>query len=322
MGMDSKSKKRGTLGIAIITLIFGLLSVFSVFRMYTENQEEEKLKKTDYVILLENELNIDLVSEDDFENFSTINYDFIVEPTKYENYYKPCFDFVIVRDGVVIRNSLAKEFDSLGLKVRAKIVKINDTELTGKTYFEILDLLYSKNENEVKKFTFSDLTEIEYQYKKYHSTLQYDEEKNVLYVYNLDNITARAIYDIVVEHKGITLDLSMATANTFDGVVNFLSLFSGKEESLFKTPTYVIGQTGRKIDNIEIVVKDNQDQGVLFALTSLTSINRNIKIDKTDLNTTQFYVVKTLKSANYTIYLKNYLLEAKGYNSNTGGTIM
>lgn len=320
--MDSKNKNRSIIGIAIITIIFGLLSVFSVIRMTMENDDGENLKKTDYILLLEKELEVELTKEDDFENFASIDYDFIIEPKKYANYYKPCFDFVIEKDGVIIKNKLAKEFDLLGLKVGTKIIKINDTDLSGKTYFEILELLYSKNENEVKKFTLNDLTELEYQYKKYYSTLEYIEEENVLYVYNFDNITARAIYDIVVSHKGVTLDLSFATVNTFDGVVNFLSLFTDKDEFIFKTPENIVGQTGRKIESLNIVVKDNADTGVLFILTALKTINSNINIDKNDLNTTHFFVVKMLKSANYTIYLKSYLLESKTAGESNGEILL
>ena len=290
--------------------------------MFSNNGEEEKLKKTDYVLLLEKELEIDLTSEDDFTNFESIDFEMVVEPTKYQNYYKPCFDFVIVRDGVILTNRLTKEFDSIGFKTGMKIVKINDEVLLGKSYFEILDLIYSKKLDETRKFIFSDGTEITYQYQNYYSSLEYNEIENKLYVYNLDNLTPRSIHDIVTEHEDLTLDLSMATVTTYEGIVNFLSLFSNKDEVLFKTPENIIGQPGRKINNLNIVVKDNTDEGILFALTCIKTLNSNITIDKTDLNTTQFYVLKIAKSANYTIYLKNYLLQAKSASNNNGEVLL
>ena len=320
--MDLKNKNRSVVGILVITLIFGFLSVFSVVKMFSNNGEEEKLKKTDYVLLLEKELEIDLTSEDDFTNFESIDFEMVVEPTKYQNYYKPCFDFVIVRDGVILTNRLTKEFDSIGFKTGMKIVKINDEVLLGKSYFEILDLIYSKKLDETRKFIFSDGTEITYQYQNYYSSLEYNEIENKLYVYNLDNLTPRSIHDIVTEHEDLTLDLSMATVTTYEGIVNFLSLFSNKDEVLFKTPENIIGQPGRKINNLNIVVKDNTDEGILFALTCIKTLNSNITIDKTDLNTTQFYVLKIAKSANYTIYLKNYLLQAKSASNNNGEVLL
>ena len=55
----------------------------------------------------------------------------------------------------------------------------------------------------------------------------------------------------------------------------------------------------------------NDDRGVLFALTCVSRINKNVTIDQTNLNITTFYVTKILASQDYTIYLKNILLEAK-----------
>jgi hypothetical protein len=66
-------------------------------------------------------------------------------------------------------------------------------------------------------------------------------------------------------------------------------------------------------------VKDNNDEGILFVLTCIKNLNSNINIDKKDLNTTKFHALKELKSSNYTVYLKNYLLET---NSNSSGEIV
>ncbi len=319
--MDFKDKKRSVVGILILTVIFALVSIFSVSDMFSGIKTEEKLKKTDYMLLLENELEIEFNSEDDFINFDLVNYEMVVEPTKYQYYYKPCFDFVIERDGVVITNRLSEEFDILGLKTGLKITKIGEEVLAGKGYFEILELLYSKEENEIKEFTFSDNSKISYEYKNYYSTYLYEEENNVLTLYNLDNLTTKAVYDLVTSYEDVTLDLSKASVTTYDGVVNFLSLFSSKDEVLFQTPEGVIGQKGRKIDSLNIIVKDNTDNGILFVLTTIKTLNSNIKIDKTDLNTTHFFTVNKLRSANYTIYLKNYLLQTKT-NSNSGETVL
>ena len=175
----------------------------------------------------------------------------------------------------------------------------------------MLELIYSKTEKEIKKFTFSNNTTIDYEYKYYENKMLYDEELNVLSVYNFDEITTKAIHETVVAHPDLTLDLTNATVTTLDGIVNFVSLFSKKNEVLFNTPQNIIGQNGRKISELNIVVGNNNDEGILFALTSVNRINQNIKIDKTNLNTTSFYALKVLKSMDYTIYIKNALLEAK-----------
>ena len=314
--MDLKNNKRSIIGLLIITVIVGFLAVVAVSRMDFGIKDDGKIKKTDYMLLLEKELEIEFNSEDDFVNFATINYDLVVEPTKYKYYYKPCFDFVIVSDGVIITNQLSKEFDEFGFEAGMKITKINDSVLAGKTYFEILDLLYSKKLDDEKEFTLSDGTKITYKYQNYYSTYEYNVEENTLYLYNLDNLTAKGIYDLVNTYKDVKLDLSKATVTTYDGVVNFLSLFSYKNEVLFKTPEGVIGQKGRKIDSININVKDNNDEGILFVLTCIKNLNSNINIDKKDLNTTKFYALKELEGSSCTVYLKNYLLET---NSNSSG---
>ena len=158
--MDLKNNKRGIIGLLIITVIVGFLAVVAVSRMDFGIKDDGKINKTDYMLLLEKELEIEFNSEDDFTNFATINYDLVVEPTKYKYYYKPCFDFIIVADGVIITNKLSKEFDDFGFETGMKITKINDSVLAGKTYFEILDLLYSKNLDDVKINTNMEIKEM------------------------------------------------------------------------------------------------------------------------------------------------------------------
>ena len=318
--MDLKNKRRNILGILIMTLIFGAASIISVLKMFDDQDKEKPFVKKDYVLMLEEELNISLESENDFKNFSQVPFEFLVDENKYQYYYKPCFEFVIVSDGIIIKNGLAKDFISLGFSEGMKITKINDTELAGKSYFEMLELIYSKTEKEIKKFTFSNNTTIDYEYKYYENKML-DEELNVLSVYNFDEITTKAIHETVVAHPDLTLDLTNATVTTLDGIVNFVSLFSKKNEVLFNTPQNIIGQNGRKISELNIVVGNNNDEGILFALTSVNRINQNIKIDKTNLNTTSFYALKVLKSMDYTIYIKNALLEAKGASSSNSGGI-
>ena len=325
--MDSDNKNRKVLAIVIFTIIFGALSIFAVTNLFKNNgssnstTEEEVIPKKNYIEILENETGITLSNENDFVDFKTVGLELVVMPVNYDNYTKPCFDFMIEEDGVVITNRLAKEFDDYGFVRGDKIVKINDVELKGKTYFEILDLIYAKNYGEVRKFTLADGREVNYVFVNTSTKIEYDAMNRVLHIYNLDEITVKAIHDYVLADPNLTLDLSQATVNTYDGIVNFLSLFSEKNEVLFVTPENIVGQRNRKIDSLNIVVGGNQDEGILFTLTAVKNLNENITIDRADLNTTSFKVVKKLISEEYIIYIKDYLLKTSARETLGGGTL-
>ena len=198
-----------------------------------------------------------------------------------------------------------------------KITKINDEVLSGKTYFEILDLLYSNKLGVKKEFVTSDNLTIMYEYRVYNNKYEYKEEENVLYIYNLDEITVKAIYEIYLLHPDLVIDLSMATISYYESIKDFVSLFYSGKELLFSKPEGVYGSTkGRKILDTTIVLGDNNDSGINFMLTAITKLNSNINVlkDTTSnqtslLNVTSFKAVKILQSSNYTIYLKKYVVE-------------
>ena len=323
--MDLKTNKRNILGILIITLIFGVFSIISMTRMFDGAEKQEEVVKKDYLVLLEEELGNKIEVENEFEVSTSIGKELIIEPVKYKYYFKPCFDFIVEADGVKITNSLAKEFYDMNLEVGMKIIAINDETLSGKSYFEILEKIYAKNINEKKTFTLSDSQKIEYTYSGYNNRYDYNEDTKTLSVYDLDLVNQETIYEFYSNNPNMILDLSKATLNTFDGVKNFVSMFVENKEILFKTPEGIKAIGGRKINQLTIVIGTNTDNGVLFALTNISKLNSNIKIveninDTTNmsLNTTTFYALKELRSSNYTIYLKNYLMETK---ANTSGDI-
>lgn len=323
--MDSNDKNRKILAIVIFTIIFGALSIFAVtnlFKNTTGNKEEEIVKK-DYIKMLEEEFGITLSNENDFEDFSSIGYEMIVMPEKYDRYTKPCFDFVIEEDGVIITNRLSKEFDDYGFVRGDKIIKINDIQLQGKSYFEIIDLIYAKTYAENKKFTLSDNREINYVYVNTKTHIEYDSIEKVLYVYNLDNISIKIIHEYVMKEPNLTLDLSKATVNTEEGLIDFLSLFSDENEVILDTENGgVVGQKHRKINELNIKIADNTDNGILFAMTVIKTINSNIKIDKLELNTYSFQAVKKLVSSDYIINIKNYTLRCPSNLNSNGGVIL
>ena len=319
--MDLKTSKRNLLGILIITLIFGIFSMISLSRMF-DNEGNDYLIKSDYITALEEELNIELNKSSDFENFALIDKEMLIVPAKYEHYFKPCFDFIVVSDGVIITNRLAKEFDELGFEVGIKITKIDDIILEGKSYFEILELMYAKNIGDKKVYSHT-LGQIEYTFKGYNNRYEYNEEENILYIYNLDNVSRETIHNIYKSHSDVVIDLSMATVNTYEGVRNFVSMFSEDKEVLFLIPENIKVSTPRKISGVKIVLGDNLDDGILFALTAIRSYKADVKIVKNvsdevevSVNQNVFNALNILSSSTYKIYLKNHMMKTKVIETN------
>lgn len=315
--MDSNNKKRFGIAIALFTLIFGALSVFSIFNLSSDfPRDEEEVEKADYIVALEEKLNINLSGTDDFADFSQVGYEMLIVPTKFQYYIRPCFEFVIVKDGVVITNRLGKAFDDYNFKVGMKITKIGDQVLLGKTYFEILELIYAKNIDVVKEFTLSDDTVISYCYDNDNTNYSYDKETNTLTMYNLDKFTVRGMYELITGYENVTVDLSKANVTKYETIVNFLSLFSDSKEVLLTSPLNVIGQQNLKIANLKIVLKDTNNQSILFLATAIKAINSNIEFDRYNLNTSELYVEEIVAIGGYNIKLKDIKIINRNKKSN------
>lgn len=323
--MDLKTSKRNIIGVLIITVIFAIFSFISISNMMKDGGNKDIIVKSDYIALLEKEYTKEFLDGTDFEILSQINEEVLVVPTKYKYYFEPCFNFVVVSDGVIITKRLAKEFDELGFTEGMKITKVNDVLLEGKNYFEILDLMYAKNYEEEKVFHHAG-GEIKYTYKAYDNRFSYDEENNTLHIYNLDNVLRETIHEIYLSNPDLVIDLSMATVNTFEGIEQFVSMFSGDREVLFQTPENIISYTPRKISDVKLVLGENNDDGILFALTAIRSFKANVKIVKNAIdveeiivNKTTFNAMKILSNSAYNIYLKNDAMKTKPLDN--GGDI-
>lgn len=304
--MDSNNKKRFTVAIAIFTLIFAGFAVFSIFNLSSSfDKVEDEEEKADYILALEEKLNITMTGKDDFTDFKQIGYEMVIVPEKLQYYIRPCFDFVIERDGVVITNRQGKAFDTYNLKNGMKITKINDNVLLGKTYFEILELVYALNTDTVKRFTFADGSFIDYHYENDNSNYEYDKNTNTLSLFNLDKLTVKAIYDQISTYENVTLDLSKANFKKYETVVNFLSLFSESDETLLRFPANVIGQKNRKFNTLNITADNTNNSDILFLLTAIHAINEDVKINQLDLKTEEFYAEEIIEIPGYTIYLKD-----------------
>lgn len=323
--MDSNNGLRKYVpGILIMTLIFLGLSIFSINNMLNKQDEKKDLIKGSYINLLEGKLNTKLEGEDEFAIFESIGYDVVVIPDKYNNYYKPCFDFVIVRDGIIIKNSTSKEFLNYPISIGSKIVKIGDIELIGLAYFDIVDLIFSKELNVSKIFTLDTGISFEYKYEKYSNKeeVSISENETTIKIYNLDKFSRKGIYEKATSNEKVIFDLTNASITNLDSMRNFMSYFTKGNEELFTIPSGVKSLESYKLDNATIVVGDNQDRGVLFMISSLKALNANVKIVELKEKVDEYKTYEIIQNADYTIYIYSYVLKTKSSLSNGSGVII
>ena len=325
--MDSNKKRQYIPGILIMTLIFLALSIFAVNNMFKnkEEQGEKPVQATgSYISLLEKELNTSLSGETEFHIFESIGYDLLVVPKKYDNYFKPCFDFVVVRDGIVIKNSTSKEFMKYPLEVGSKITKISDTELSGLSYFEILDLIYSNELNVVKKFTLSSGVTFDYTYEKYSNKedVLVGENEVTIKLYDISKISRKGIYEKATSYDSVVFDLTNATVTDANSMKVFMSYFTVGNQELFAEPAGVKSLESYKLSNAKIVLGNNKDKGILFMVSALKALDANVNI--LDLNTSfdEYKTYSILENSEYTIYLYDNTLQTKKISNSGSGVII
>ena len=325
--MDSNNKRKYIPGILIMTLIFLALSIFAVNNMF-KNKEDKDDKteqvKGSYITLLENKLNVSLVGETEFAVFESIGYDLLVVPKKYANYFKPCFDFVVVKDGIVIKNSTSKEFTKYPLEVGSKITKIGDTKLSGLGYFEILDLIYSNELNVVKKFTLSSGVTFDYTYEKYSNkedVLVTDNEVTIK-LYDISKISRKGIYEKATSYDSVVFDLSNATVSDVNSMKVFMSYFTVGNQELFADPAGVKSLESYKLINAKIVLGNNKDKGVLFMVSALRALDANVTILNLNASLDEYKTYSVLENSDYTIYLYDNTLKTKKIANSGSGVII
>ena len=315
------NKKRYVLGILVMTIIFACFSVFLIINLYDDSSSlfPKNEKKESYIVSLENELDIKLnASNNPYDVIAQVPFDTLIVPYKYEEYVKPCFDFVLSDEGIVIKNATAKDFYNYEhLKVGTVITKINDKLLSDLSYFEVLSLIYS-NGYSVKTFTTKDNKEFEYSYTNYSKKLEFNEvDPTTLKIdlFNLDSLRRNTLYDLCLPYDNIIIDLSKTSVTTLDGLVEFLSLFSKNKTKLF-AGLDIYGYDNLKIlKNVEILVDDNQDLGINFMLNVLKKMNL-INVDIPQIKyVSNFYSINTISDYYYMINI--YSLELK-LNENSG----
>lgn len=318
--MDSNNKRKYIPGILIMTLIFLVLAIFSVNNMMKGSNEKKKEIKGSYQTLLEKRLNTKLEGEDEFAIFESVGYDLVVVPKEYSKYYKPCFDFVVVRDGIIVKNHTSKEFFKYPLlSIGSKIVKIGEKELNGLGYFEVIDLIYSKELNVSKIFTLEDGQSFEYRYENSTNKMEVTstEEEVTIKMFNLNNFNRKGVYDKAKDAKKVTIDLTNASVTDVISIRGFMSFFTNEDEELFSTPQGVKSLESYKLSGVTIILGDNQDKGVLFMLSALKSLNANVTILNQNTTVNEYKTYTILENADYTIYLYDYVLNTK---TTTGGS--
>ena len=322
--MDSNNMRKYIPGILIMTLIFLGLSIFSINNMFKNKDKNEVLASSSYMTLLEKELGTKLEGEDEFAIFESVGYDLVVIPKKYDRYFKPCFDFVVVRDGIVVKNQTAKEFLSYPLEIGSKIVKIDDKELKGLSYFEIIDLVYSSELSTTKKFVLSNGNEFDYKYEHYSTKEQVTntETEITIKLFNLDSFTRKGIYEKASLFEKVTFDLSDATVTDVTAIKNFMSFFTKGNEELFSIPSGVKSLESYKLQNATILVGDNKDNGILFLVSALKSLNANVAISDFDFVVKEYKTFTVLENSDYEIRLYNYVLKTKSASSSGSGVLM
>lgn len=317
--MDSKRKYIP--GILIMTLILLVFSIYAVYNMYSNLDWEPTKPVSSYIKLIENELGITLEGEDDFEKFESVGVDLLVTPKSMDSYTKPCFDFTITKEGVVVKNRLAKEFSLYPISTGDVITHVDDLDLTKLTYFEILEAMYSKENNVVKTFKLQNGTSFEYKYTNYTKRYETIEENDKITIkfYNLDNLSRKSINDLVKGFDKIVFDLSEATITKEEDIKAFVSFFSSEDQILFSNPKEsVFGYKTFKLNNVSIVLGNTTDIGILFMSTIISKVNSSVgfDIEKNNLTKEKFITSTTLENASYKVYIYNYELSLKSSNNN------
>lgn len=318
------NKKSFIPGVLILTIIFLGLSIYSIYNMFSgQGPTYGSVEEKSYVSLLEKELNIKIDKENEFEIIDSLGYEALIIPSKYKHYYKPPFDFVVLKDGAKIISRNAKEYSEYPIQIGSMIVEIDDKKLAGLKYFEILDLMYSLNENVVRKFTLSDGTSFEYTYKmnnqRYEIVSSSENEIEVKF-YNLNNkfITRKGIYELVKSYEEVTFDLSSATISDYDSIVNFLSFFSNDKMSLFESPSDVFGYSSMKLHNVKIKVGNNEDKGINFIAANIKKLNSNVQFDITEFSVTSYDSSHILSGKSYDVIIYNRKLTIQKDNISGG----
>ena len=272
------NKNRTLISIIIMTGVFLLVSIVSVYFMFANNEASKEINK-DYINMIEKELEIDITTEDEFASINGNDYEIYVMKNSNSTYVSPCFEFIIVPGKIVITRALAKEFYDYKWQVGSEIIAIDGVELKDLSYFEIEDLIYAKTIELHKEFTLSTGVKVDFGYNKYtyYSTLV-EDKKIVLSIYNLDRINRKQVYDLVNEYEEVVIDLSKATITELSSIVDFLSLFTAGNVQLFSSHD-IRAYKNYKLNDIQIVLGNNQDKGILFALTSIKNHNSTITFD-------------------------------------------
>lgn len=310
------NKKRYLPLIAIVTLVFALLSTFMLYSIYQDTTDDNYLnifnREDSYIKDLEEALKMDITADKPLDVLKEIGCEGLIIPTKYDKYFTPCFEFIITSEGAKITTALAKEFYDYDLAIGDVITHVDNQALNELAYFKVFEYLYAK-EYCTKSFTLSDGRTIDFKYEVYHNRCEVSEEDNVLTIklYSLNVTTQNYVYKLATakEYDQVILDMSQATISSYNTFCQYLSLFANEKAVLFQKPEGVKALIMHKLENARIIVGDNQDPGILFFTTCINRLNNKVSIDKT-LGKENYFNAMIYTNSDYKVYLFNYELVA------------
>ena len=279
------SNKRMVISIAIMTIVFAVISALLLFNIIPSSSKGENIKdNVSYKTSLEKELGTSLSSNDTFGIISEVNalgYDMFVEPVSFSDYLKPCFSFSVTKEGVVVKDGLSFDFYDYPLKKGSIIVKIDDVDLKTLSYVEVFKYIYAKTEVE-KKFVLSDNTTFTYKFLTNYdkkARVQYSDKTATIEIANLDTTTRKLIYNYAKDCEKVIIDLSKASISEYGSLVDILSLFT-TSTNLFSIPENVKTYKAYKLNsNVEIILNGNANENINFLCTKLKTINDKILLD-------------------------------------------
>lgn len=305
--------KRGKWILLIVVLFLAVLSTMMMVQLFNNNTNKI-IVNNGYDKLFKEALNIEIGQKDLKEiskEYSDKN--ILLVTNNQANLNSLPFETYIDNDGIHVANPISYLFYDYDFTIGDVITSIDGADLKDLKYEEITALIFQKDNAKIK-LKFKSGKEFDYIFKNSFKEFEtiYQEGGAVLFkIYNLDRINFYALYQKSTDCQKVILDLSKAKINDKDEMVNFISLLVPANQKLFNDKTSINGT--KLIDkDIEIIVSNNQNKGLLFALSIIKDLNSKIIFD-CPINKVLNYQVYYLFSNNkYSLFIKHEALNRTG----------
>lgn len=297
------SNKRSIIAITVMTICFALISCVLIYNIFKPNGSIAVNKASDKEIYVLQDYFGKKYDKDTtiFNVLETEKTPFLIVSTKYDNYYRPCFDFEITQEGIKIIRPLSKDFYLYAFKPGDVITAIDGKSLSNLKYQEIIDLIYAKN-YAIKTFTLKDGSSYGYGYHKLDNAIEIIKDEGLkIKIYNLDYVSMSNLYNLCKEYDEVTLDLSEASLGGITSLTNFISLFSHDDDYIFKG---IKGSRALKINaNIKIITGNTDD--ALFLASALKKVSSKVSFSEEFISVDSInYTLKVTDTRySYNLYL-------------------